>query len=109
MVGVGIDTVAYVGLCFGAGYVMGIALRKAASFVLTVTGLYMLSLMVLANFGVVSVNWAALLDLARRVTGMALDPLLGAGVLTLPVMAGLVTGLVFSRCAHIRRDHWVRG
>jgi len=109
MVGVGIDTVAYVALSFGTGYVMGLALKKAASLVLTVAGLYMLSLVTLANFGVLTINWGALADLVRKVTGMALDPLMSAGVLTLPVLAGMVSGLIFSRCAYCRREHWVRG
>jgi len=111
-VGVSAETLAFVAMSFGAGYVMGVALKKAAGFILTVTGLYMLSLMALANLGVVSVNWAALLELARRLTGSALSPLAALGVLSLPMAAGMVMGMLFSRCAVQRTSstcYWVRG
>ena len=106
---VGLETVLYVSFSFGAGYIMGLALRKAASLLLTVTGLYSLSLMTLANMGVISINWSALIDLVRTVTGYALNPLLGASVLTLPVATGMLVGFLFSRMSlSPRKNYWVR-
>ncbi|RLG80489.1 MAG: hypothetical protein DRO40_11105 [Thermoprotei archaeon] len=106
--GISMTTLAYVGITMGIGYIIGMAIKKATGFILTVTGLYFLSLIALANFGVVSINWLALSELAKKIVGTSLSPLMTSSVLTLPLLSGIVLGLVFAKSSVKKNKYWVR-
>lgn len=85
---------------FGAGWIVGYALKKALSFVMTVGGLFTLGLLALQGLGVVTVNWQALTSLVSNAVAYLVGEygpaalavaLSGAG---LPFVVGLILGLM---------------
>lgn len=111
MVAIGVNptTLAYVATSLGVGFIIGMAIRKATSVLLTITGLYFLSLMVLANYGVLTINWSALAELVKKITGSALSSITTSTVLTMPLLSGIILGVIFSKTTVKKRKYWVRG
>ena len=85
---VGLVVLGVGGFCIGV--LIGIALKMAARVLMYVAGLYLASLLVLSNLGIITVNWAGLADLLTKISGF-MSNLANTNVLTSTGAFGVAT------------------
>lgn len=94
---VGIVVLGVGGFCIGV--LIGIALKTAAKILMYVAGLYLASLLVLSNLGIITVNWAGLAELLTKITafmsGLAnTNVLTSTGAFGVAATMGMIYGAV---------------
>lgn len=87
---------------FTAGTLLGLIVKKALNFLLSLAGVYFLSLLALSSLGVITINWAALMSLMQQLllwlgasTSSLKDMMLTTTPLSLSFVGGVVFGLGF--------------
>jgi len=99
------------GFCLGV--LIGIAIKAAARILMYVAGLYLASLLILSNLGIITVNWAGLADLLTKVTGFmshlaSTDVLTSTGAFGVAATMGIIYGTVKASLTPARGRYFKR-
>lgn len=98
------------GFCIGV--LIGLAIKAAARILMYVAGLYLASLLILSNIGIITVNWAGLAKLLTFLTGYmahiaSTNILTSTGAFGVATTMGILYGAVKAR-THVAKSRYFR-
>ena len=91
------------------GFLIGWAIRKTFSIILMLLGLYCASLLLLAQHGIIIVNWSGLesfiMNIIMAIRTGAVEYIIGAGVFGISLGVGALMGFAFSKSLRVKKKY----